>query len=64
LVLGVEGSHATAGRLRAAGTAFVIEPYPRFAGEPGEQWTLFLLDPAGNTLEFTAFADPAQLFAS
>jgi extradiol dioxygenase family protein len=49
--------------LRAAGTEFVIEPYQRFAGEPGEQWTMFLLDPAGNALEFKAFADRSQLFA-
>ncbi len=64
LVLDVPEFHDTAQRLRDAGTAFVIEPYLRFAGEPGEQWTMFLLDPAGNALEFKAFRDPAQLFAS
>jgi len=42
----------------------VIEPYLRFAGEPGEQWTMFFLDPAGNALEFKAFADDAQVFAT
>ena len=46
-----------------AGTEFVIEPYQRFAGEPGEQWTMFLHDPAGNALEFKAFRDESQLFA-
>ena len=46
-----------------AGTDFVIEPYVRFEGEPGEQWTMFFLDPSGNALEFKAFRDPAQLFA-
>ena len=55
--------HALADRLRAAGTTFVIEPYLRFAGLAGEQWTMFLLDPAGNALEFKAFADDAQVFA-
>lgn len=55
--------HALAERLRGAGTSFVIEPYLRFAGQPGEQWTMFLLDPAGNALEFKAFADDAQVFA-
>lgn len=35
----------------------------RFQGEPGEQWTMFFLDPAGNALEFKAFADLEQLFA-
>ena len=51
-------------RLRAAGTEFVIEPYLRFEGEPGEQWTMFLRDPAGNALEFKAFRDESQLFAT
>jgi extradiol dioxygenase family protein len=43
--------------------AFVIEPHIRFRGEPGEQATMFFLDPFGNALEFKAFADPDQLFA-
>jgi uncharacterized protein len=63
LVLSVEEFHALAERLRDAGTEFVIEPYLRFAGEPGEQWTMFLRDPAGNALEFKAFQDESQLFA-
>ncbi len=63
LILTVAEFHALADRLRAAGTAFVIEPYVRFAGQPGEQWTMFLLDPAGNALEFKAFADDSQVFA-
>ena len=50
-------------RLRRAKVKFVIEPYIRFKGEPGEQATMFLLDPAGNALEFKAFADINQLFA-
>jgi extradiol dioxygenase family protein len=63
LVLDVDRFRALADRLVAAGTDFVIEPYVRFEGEPGEQWTMFFLDPAGNALEFKAFRDPAQLFA-
>jgi extradiol dioxygenase family protein len=63
LVLSIEEFHALADRLRDAGTEFVIEPYLRFAGEPGEQWTMFLRDPAGNALEFKAFRDESQLFA-
>ena len=44
---------------------FVIAPYIRFAGEPGEQATMFFLDPSGNPLEFKAFDDIAgQLFAT
>jgi hypothetical protein len=42
---------------------FVIRPTIRFKGLPGEQATMFLLDPAGNALEFKAMADPARLFA-
>jgi len=55
---------ALAERVKSAGIKFVIEPYTRFAGEPGEQSTMFFLDPAGNALEFKAFADMGQLFAS
>lgn len=43
---------------------FVIEPYIRFKDEPGEQGTMFFLDPSGNALEFKAFKDiDSQLFA-
>ncbi|MCB0640923.1 MAG: VOC family protein [Phaeodactylibacter sp.] len=52
-----------AARLKAAGTAFVIEPYVRFKGQVGEQATMFFLDPSGNALEFKAFKDLNQLFA-
>ena len=64
VLLSVEEFHALAGRLREAATEFVIEPYLRFAGQPGEQWTMFFADPAGNALEFKAFADDAQVFAT
>jgi extradiol dioxygenase family protein len=63
LILTVPEFQDLADRLRAAGTEFVIEPYVRFEGQAGEQWTMFLLDPAGNALEFKAFADDAQVFA-
>ena len=54
---------ALAGRLEEAGVEFVIAPTVRFDGQPGEQATMFFLDPAGNALEFKAMADPAKLFA-
>ncbi|HEU4670253.1 MAG TPA: VOC family protein [Dyella sp.] len=63
LVLPMDEWQALAGRLRAAGVRFVIEPHVRFVGQPGEQATMFLLDPCGNALEFKAFADPSRLFA-
>ncbi|MEE4174239.1 MAG: VOC family protein [Xanthomonadales bacterium] len=53
-----------AGQLPKLGLSFVIEPRIRFQGEPGEQATFFLRDPAGNALEFKAFADPRRLFAT
>jgi hypothetical protein len=63
LILAVPDFHDLAERFRDAVVDFVIEPYLRFAGQPGEQWTMFLRDPAGNALEFKAFADDAQVFA-
>jgi extradiol dioxygenase family protein len=63
LILTIQEFHKLADRLRAADTTFVIEPYLRFEGRSGEQWTMFLLDPAGNALEFKAFADDSQVFA-
>ncbi|MEO7634397.1 MAG: VOC family protein [Sphingomicrobium sp.] len=63
VVLAMDAWRALAARLEAAGTEFVIAPGVRFAGEPGEQATMFLLDPAGNALEFKAMADPEKLFA-
>ena len=53
-----------AARLKAAGAAFLIEPDIRFRGEPGEQGTFFIRDPAGNALEFKCFADMTKLFAT
>lgn len=55
---------AFADRLKAADVNFAIEPHIRFPGEVGEQATMFFRDPSGNALEFKAFRDPDQLFAS
>jgi extradiol dioxygenase family protein len=63
VVLDMDRFDALAGRLKAAGVSFVIEPYVRFKGEVGEQATMFFLDPSGNALEFKAFRDRSQLFA-
>lgn len=63
LVLPMAEWQAMADRLKAKGMAFVIEPYIRFKGEPGEQATMFFLDPSGNALELKAFADIGKLFA-
>jgi uncharacterized protein len=63
IVLSIGDWKALAARLDSAGVDFVIPPTIRFAGQPGEQATMFLLDPAGNALEFKAMADPEKLFA-
>lgn len=54
---------ALAAKLKARNTKFVIEPYIRFKDLPGEQATMFFLDPCGNPLEFKAFRDINQMFA-
>ena len=64
VVLDMDRWRALSQRLQAAGAAFVIAPHIRFEGQVGEQATMFLLDPAGNALEFKGFADMDQLFAS
>lgn len=60
VVLDLPRWQTLADRLERAGIRFVIEPHVRFRGEPGEQATLFLLDPSGNALEFKGFADVAK----
>jgi len=62
-VLPMADWEALAEKLKAAGVTFLIEPYIRFVGEPGEQATMFFLDPCGNAVEFKAFQNPESLFA-
>ena len=62
-ILSMAQWQAMAERLRAAGVPFLIEPQIRFKGEPGEQATMFFLDPCGNALEFKAFEDMTRVFA-
>lgn len=64
VVLSMHEWQQLAKRLRRRQTQFVIDPGIRFVGEPGEQATLFIADPSGNVLEFKAFSDPENLFAS
>jgi uncharacterized protein len=63
IVLPMAEWETLAARLRAKGMQFLIEPYIRFKGQPGEQATMFFLDPSGNALEIKAFADIGKLFA-
>jgi hypothetical protein len=64
IVLTMPQWEGLAARLKAACIAFGIEPHIRFKGEVGEQATMFFTDPSGNSLEFKAFADDEQLFAT
>ena len=50
-------------KLKNKNQVFIIEPKVRFAGQPGEQRTMFLQDPSGNAIEFKAFQNLDSLFA-
>ena len=63
VVLTMKDWNSLAERLKEHGMDFIIEPYVRFKGEPGEQATMFFKDPSGNALEFKAFENIDQLFA-
>jgi extradiol dioxygenase family protein len=63
LVLSMDAWQEISQRLKSARAKFIIEPHIRFAGQPGEQATLFVVDPSGNALEFKAFRDSKRLFA-
>jgi extradiol dioxygenase family protein len=62
IVLSMDDWQAMADRLQGK-VDFLIEPYIRFRGEPGEQATMFFTDPSGNAIEIKAFADMSRLFA-
>ena len=64
LIITFDEWHALANRLREHDVNFLIEPYIRFNGEPGEQGTFFVKDPSGNALEFKAFRNDAAIFAT
>jgi len=63
-ILPWEEFHVLAERLMRAEVGFIIAPRVRFAGQPGEQATMFLLDPSGNALEFKSFKNPEGVFTS
>jgi extradiol dioxygenase family protein len=64
VVLAMDQWQELSERLQRAGVRFEIEPHIRFAGEPGEQATMFFRDPSGNAIEMKAFRSLEQLFAS
>jgi extradiol dioxygenase family protein len=64
LVLQKADWQALADRLTNHNMKFVVEPHLRFAGQPGEQWTMFFMDPFGNPIEVKGFADLSTVYAS
>lgn len=64
VVLDMEAFWAFSEKIKGHGIEFIIEPYVRFEGAIGEQATMFFNDPSGNALEFKAFKNIDQLFAS
>ncbi|MCW9706009.1 VOC family protein [Fodinibius salsisoli] len=64
LILEWEQWQELAERLQEKGIDFIIDPYIRFEGEAGEQATMFFKDPSGNALEFKAFRNEEQIFAT
>jgi extradiol dioxygenase family protein len=64
VILQMADWHTLAARLVAQGVLFVMEPGIRFAGEPGEQATMFFLDPSGNPIEVKGFANLAGVYAT
>jgi extradiol dioxygenase family protein len=63
VILALPDWQALAARLQRAGVEFVMPPQCRFEGQPGEQWTMFLLDPSGNPLEIKGFASLETVFS-
>lgn len=63
IILDMPDWQLLADKLQAANIRFHVPPRIKFAGETGEQATMFFFDPAGNALEFKSFADSEQLFA-
>jgi len=64
VILEMKQWHQLSEKLKELGIKFIIEPHIRFKGEAGEQATMFFLDPCGNALEFKAFNDDKQIFAT
>lgn len=62
VVLSWDDWHELKNHLLSQKVHFMIEPYIRFKDQPGEQATMFFLDPEGNALEFKAFKDLSNLF--
>jgi extradiol dioxygenase family protein len=63
MVLDMVQWQTLADRVVALGVPCVVPPHVRFAGQPGEQATLFFLDPSGNPIEMKGFANLQAVYA-
>lgn len=61
-VISVSAFEKLAGKLKEYNIQFIIEPYLRYEGREEAQWTMFVVDPSGNSLEFKAFQNPEKMF--
>ena len=64
VVLRMDDWNALAAHFENQDVAFIIPPSLRFAGEPGEQATMFFRDPSGNPIEVKGFKDQTNVFAT
>ena len=64
VILPLADWNALAERLRSKNVVFELEPFTRFAGEAGEQSTMFFRDPSGNPIEIKGFAEFETVFAA
>ena len=64
LILELPAWQSMASRVQEAGIPFVLPPQLRFAGQPGEQWTMFFCDPFGNPIEIKGFRSLSSVFQS
>ncbi|MDA0715246.1 MAG: VOC family protein [archaeon] len=64
LVLSWNDWHQLKAKLESNDVEFYIQPYTRYEGKPGEQATMFVVDPSGNHLEFKSFRDDGGIFDS
>ena len=62
IVLEWEQFDIFAKKIKSNSIKFIIEPYLRFKGLPGEQKTMFFKDPFGNALEFKSFKNDTEIF--
>ena len=64
IVMEWEHWHQLRDRLVTDKVDFRIKPHVHYPGKIGEQATMFIDDPSGNSIEFKSFSDDSRLFAT